>query len=406
MLLVWLLLVLRVLCETNSTENDTSSDFLSFDQWKKLKLKNETSYKNMSQSSYVLDQTNRFNYASIDCAAKVITTNDDAKGSNSILIENKDSYLINRCSTSNKFVVVELCQDILIDLIELGNFEFFSSNFKKIRLSVNERYESNNWKSLGEFTALNDRNLQKFKILNPLIWAKYLKIELLSHYGNEFYCPISLVRVYGKTMLEDFKEETIKASEPIDDENDDECKVETLPYLELNKFLNNFAEYCEADDEMMSTSFPSTQDSIYKNIIKRLSLLESNASLSLLYIEEQSKLLSNSFLKLESNQINNFNNLIQSFNNTINEQVLRINQFNQFKLFESNKVISHLASDLSFYKKLIILNFLVLLIILVYIMLTKDFIIEDYNSKPSKNINNFEVGSVKKKYRKRSKYRI
>ena len=121
-------------------------------------------------------------------------TNAQAKGASAILKENKDSYLLNECSVKHKYVIIELCQDILVDLVVIGNFEFFSSIFKDIRISVSDRFPSQNWKELGQFTASNIRDVQTFKIENPLIWARYLKLEILSHYGNEFYCPISIMR--------------------------------------------------------------------------------------------------------------------------------------------------------------------------------------------------------------------
>ncbi|EGV60566.1 hypothetical protein CANTEDRAFT_96012 [Yamadazyma tenuis ATCC 10573] len=371
---------------------------MSFESWKKLKIKSDPTLKNTSQISPVKNDENRFNFASIDCAAKVVKTNEGAQESKSILMENKDSYLVNKCSTKDQFLIIELCQDILIDLIEIGNFEFFSSNFKRFKVSVNERYEDTNWKSLGEFEASNSRTLQKFKIINPLIWAKFIKIEILEHYGSEFYCPISLVKVYGKTMLEEFKEQTIEQPSV----ETDECKINsTLPYLGLNEFLNSIPEYCEVVEEE-STATNNPQDSIFKNIIKRLSLLESNASLSLLYIEEQSRLLSDSFRKLQMEQSHDLDKLLWNFNQTFNQQMLKINQFNQFKLFESNKVISNLANDLSFYKKLLLVNFVLLTVLVCFLLLSKDLPVEI----PIPRNYQFKVGSTKKKYKKKSKYRF
>ena len=34
---------------------------------------------------------------------------------------------------------------------------------------------------------------------------RYVKIEFLTHYGAEFYCPVSVLRVYGLTHMEDYK---------------------------------------------------------------------------------------------------------------------------------------------------------------------------------------------------------
>jgi hypothetical protein len=37
---------------------------------------------------------------------------------------------------------------------------------------------------------------------------RYIRIDFLSHYGSEYYCPISLLRVYGLTHLEEWQWET------------------------------------------------------------------------------------------------------------------------------------------------------------------------------------------------------
>ncbi|KAL2426432.1 hypothetical protein ABEF95_005469 [Exophiala dermatitidis] len=149
----------------------------------------------------------RFNYASFDCAASVLKTNPEAKSPSAVLGKNKDSYMLNECSAQNKFLILELCDDIAIDTIVLANFEFFSSTFRTFRVSVSDKYpvKIDKWKTLGTFEARNSRDVQAFLVENPVIWARYLRIEFLTHYGNEYYCPLSLVRVHGTTMLEDYK---------------------------------------------------------------------------------------------------------------------------------------------------------------------------------------------------------
>lgn len=148
----------------------------------------------------------RFNYASFDCAATVLKTNKECRGSTSVLVENKDSYMLNKCSAHNKFFIVELCDDILVDTVVLANFEFFSSMFRTFRVSVSDQYpvKLEKWRELGTFEARNSREVQAFLVESPLIWARYLRVEFLAHYGNEYYCPVSLLRVHGTTMMEEF----------------------------------------------------------------------------------------------------------------------------------------------------------------------------------------------------------
>ncbi|KAF2756106.1 hypothetical protein EJ05DRAFT_539909 [Pseudovirgaria hyperparasitica] len=151
----------------------------------------------------------RFNYASFDCAANVLKTNSQSKSSSSVLVENKDSYMLNECRAENKFIIVELCDDILVDTVVLANYEFFSSMFRTFRVSVSDRFpvKMEGWKVLGIFEARNSRDIQAFLVEQPLIWARYLRVEFLTQYGNEYYCPVSLLRVHGTTMMEEYKNE-------------------------------------------------------------------------------------------------------------------------------------------------------------------------------------------------------
>ena len=169
----------------------------------------------------------RFNYASFDCAATVLKTNPECKGSTAVLVENKDSYMLNECSAKNKFFIVELCNDILIDTVVLGNFEFFSSTFRTFRVSVSDRYpvKLEKWKELGTFKARNTREVQAFLVENPLIWARYLRLEFLTHYGNEYYCPASLLRVHGKTMMDDYRHD-VKTARGEEDVYDEASEIE------------------------------------------------------------------------------------------------------------------------------------------------------------------------------------
>ena len=164
----------------------------------------------------------RFNYASFDCAATILKTNAKCKSPSSVLVENKDSYMLNECSMGNKFLIVELCDDILVDTVVLANFEFFSSMFRTFRVSVSDRYpvKLDRWRDLGTFEARNTREMQAFLIENPLIWARYLRVEFLSHFGSEFYCPVSLLRVHGTTMIEEVRhqEDASKGYDDIEDE--------------------------------------------------------------------------------------------------------------------------------------------------------------------------------------------
>ncbi|KAN0062717.1 hypothetical protein ACQY0O_004912 [Thecaphora frezii] len=158
----------------------------------------------------------RWNFASFDCAAVVHRTNPSAKFASAILSEKKDRYMLSPCPRKGsskledgQFVIVELCDEIKIDTLVLANYEFFSSMFKKFRVTAAQQLKGreDDWKELGTFRARNIRGLQVFNLPSTPAsrgFYRYVRIDFLEHYGSEYYCPVSLLRVYGLTQMDDY----------------------------------------------------------------------------------------------------------------------------------------------------------------------------------------------------------
>ncbi|KAF6146075.1 hypothetical protein GIB67_033434 [Kingdonia uniflora] len=153
-----------------------------------------------------------YNYASASKGAKVLEHNKEAKGASNILGKDKDKYLRNPCSVEQKFVVIELSEETLVDAVKIANFEHYSSNFKDFELSGSLMYPSEVWTPLGKFSAANIKQAQRFMLPEPK-WVRYLRLNLLSHYGSEFYCTLSLLEVYGIDAIERMLEDLIVVSE-------------------------------------------------------------------------------------------------------------------------------------------------------------------------------------------------
>lgn len=159
----------------------------------------------------------RWNFASLDCAAVVHRTNPDAKFASSILSEKKDRYMLSPCPQrggkskgGSQFVIVELCEEIKIDTIVLANYEFFSNMFKKFTVTAARQLtgRESDWTQLGVFRARNIRGQQVFRIPSAPrseAFFRYVRIDFLEHFGSEYYCPVSLLRVYGITEMEEYK---------------------------------------------------------------------------------------------------------------------------------------------------------------------------------------------------------
>ena len=113
--------------------------------------------------------TDRFNYASMECSARIHKAHKSAKSASSILSSKKDRYMLSPCAAKtadgkeeNHFVVVELCEDIRIDTVQLANFEFFSGVFKGFTVGVAKTYTPDvpEWTTMGTYKARNIRGVQ------------------------------------------------------------------------------------------------------------------------------------------------------------------------------------------------------------------------------------------------------
>ncbi|KAB7495990.1 SUN domain-containing ossification factor [Armadillidium nasatum] len=167
------------------------------------------------------------NYASTDCGAKFIAANPEASHSHKIINSNKDEYMLNKC-TEKLWVVVELCESIKPQKFDIANFELFSNLPKEIQLYGSHRYPTREWVSLGTYEGEEgNRGTQSFHI-DTQEFLKYIKLEIHSHYGTEFYCPLSQFRIYGMSEFEVIEEAEDTEEEPVieEEEVEPEAKAE------------------------------------------------------------------------------------------------------------------------------------------------------------------------------------
>lgn len=215
----------------------------------------------------------RFNFASVDAGAQVMKANPEAKSTSALLKENRDVYMLNVCQAKNKFIIIELSDSIYVETVALANFEFFSSTFRHFRLSVSAKYpvKIDKWVDLGVFEAQNSREIQAFLIENPMIEARYLRIEFMSHFGNEFYCPVSLLRVHGQTMLQEVMSWERATSGDYDEDDSDEAETQTMAPVDSSPVDEIMVDASNKDEGMSSTSM-SIHESIAQAIEKTASV--------------------------------------------------------------------------------------------------------------------------------------
>ncbi|KAM9718641.1 SUN domain-containing ossification factor isoform 2-T2 [Menidia menidia] len=216
----------------SSASSRDPEDIPTFDEWKRKMMEVEKektltthTSNNGGPQTVKKVQKNFNNYASVECGAKILGANPEAKGTSAILMENKDMYMLNPCSNKIWFII-ELCEPIQVKQLDIANFELFSSMPKDFLVSISDRYPTNKWLKLGTFHARDERTVQSFPLDEHLyakyvkMFTKYIKVELVSYFGSEHFCPLSLIRVFGTSMVEEY-EENAEPSERTEDQDDD-----------------------------------------------------------------------------------------------------------------------------------------------------------------------------------------
>ncbi|XP_063838996.1 SUN domain-containing ossification factor [Ostrinia nubilalis] len=260
-------------------------DIPSFSEWAQKQLaeaeKKDTVLNHSSQPSH--SNTNfsskntklrSKNYASLACGAKVVAVNPEAGSASSILSPNRDEYMLNTCN-SRIWFVVELCEAVQAQKIEIANFELFSSIPKDIAVYFSDRFPTREWASVGQFTAKEMRDVQSFD-LYPHLFGKFIKVEMLSHHGSEHYCPISLFKVYGTSEFEVLEKENAQHSAHIDEDEEDEIiDVPDVPAAETETSKNLFGS---ARDAVMSIMKKAAQALVKTEVPKNVSCEHNDTS--------------------------------------------------------------------------------------------------------------------------------
>jgi len=162
----------------------------------------------------------QFNYASEHNGAKVLAANREAKHASAVVSDDRDAYLITPCS-ADKWLVVELSEEVLLDAVALANHEFYSSSVKEFDLYSARAYPpatASEWVHLGRFLAQPSRGTQLFA-LPQAAWARFLLLSQRSHYGDQRYCTLSSVSAHGKDSAQTLREEMALAEREVGEVN-------------------------------------------------------------------------------------------------------------------------------------------------------------------------------------------
>ena len=180
--------------ERKKKEDDVAQENLTipvFSEWtqmqqlqekekKLVELTNSTEMnkesKNETLAKHQIIKLRQKNYASPDCGAKILQSNPEAQSSGSVLSD-KDEYMLSPC-TERIWFVVELCDSIQAQRIELANFELFSSPLKSLSISVSNRFPAREWTLAGHFDAKTERGVQNFDLKDVSLFGKFVRVSI------------------------------------------------------------------------------------------------------------------------------------------------------------------------------------------------------------------------------------
>nr|ODO04161.1 hypothetical protein L204_00516 [Cryptococcus depauperatus CBS 7855] len=190
---------------------------------------------------------NKYNYASLDCSARIHSSSPQTQHASSILHKSRDRYMLTPCKAKEHWVVVELCDEIRIEAVEIAVWEFFSSVVREVRVSVGGEDEeeeaarekdegkSHRWKEVGSFVGKNIRGSQTFTLFQPTSFHRFIRLDFPTFFGTEYYCPVSSLKVYGMNQMEAFKWEQKKLNAAVKekDRNGNKEKERELEELRM-----------------------------------------------------------------------------------------------------------------------------------------------------------------------------
>ena len=97
---------------------------------------------------------------------------------------------------------------------------------------------------MDRFTAKNIKDKQQFEMEKKEIY-RYLKVEFKSSYGNEYYCPVTVLKVYGYSLVEDLREQV---------------EISQLKLKNFNKLMQTVTKQQEEANSDMDCQLPAVPD--------------------------------------------------------------------------------------------------------------------------------------------------
>ena len=146
------------------------------------------------------------NFASEKSGARIVSKSKGIKHVSSLIGKNKyNTGMLFDCGMITEqtpaIVIIDLTEDFYMKEIFTVYKSVYTNAVKDFRIYSSLDPVEGRWIEIGKFTNNKSRLFSHFHIQNDIL-TRYLKLEILSTYGDhkEFYCSMSEMRVFGKTI--------------------------------------------------------------------------------------------------------------------------------------------------------------------------------------------------------------
>lgn len=209
---------------------------------KNTEVEDDTIQKEDQHQNQNHNREGKKNYAGYECGAKIFSSSDGIKNPNDLIKKNHDEYMLTECR-DNLWIVIELCDNVRIQRIELDNSELYSGGPKDFTISVTDKYSKNqkDWNLVGTFQAKEDKKIvQHFNIIEPELFGKYLLLNFLTNYAHEHYCTLTSFRAFGLTEYEYLSEQEEAQKKELEEGH--EPKITHSAESQVHKKLKRIAD--------------------------------------------------------------------------------------------------------------------------------------------------------------------
>ena len=136
------------------------------------------------------------NFASDECGAKIVGHSEEIEHPENVINTNHDQYLLNSCDKPSYFII-ELCENIKIQHLELESFELYSGTPSKFSVYTADKLTEDFklWEKYGSFQARSQKmESQTFSSSKPQQFARFVRLQLETFHGSELICTLTSIR--------------------------------------------------------------------------------------------------------------------------------------------------------------------------------------------------------------------